>query len=51
MIGALFAGIGMGFAVQGLWTGTNIAWSYLSPTSSTLQAAVESKLPEQWRGE
>jgi len=51
MIGALFAGAGIGFFIQGLWTGTNVAWTYISPTNSTLQTAVESKLPEAWRGE
>jgi len=51
MIGALFAGAGIGFFVQGLWSGTNVAWTYISPTNSTLQSAVESKLPEAWRGE
>lgn len=42
-------GIGLGFLVQGLRSGTNAAWTYISPTNSTLQTAVESKLPAEWR--
>ena len=49
LIPSMMAGVGLGFFVEGLKAGTNAAWTYISPTSSTLENAVDSKLPAGWR--
>ena len=51
MLQALGKGIALGVFVEAIKAGSNTFWTYVSPTQSTLNAAVNSKLPAEWRDE